>query len=134
METRRPEPAVNIATSRDAFGGSASPRSWPNAARDSACGAAVASTTSRIARATTGLLSKIATLGYARHGGRLIQVSTDYVFGGVAARPYEIDSAPMPKSVYGRTKLAGEQAVRELLPDRFARTRGSRPCRTGATR
>lgn len=52
----------------------------------------------------------------ARQGARLIHVSTDYVFAGDGDRPYDVDDAPAPLGAYGRTKLAGEIAVRELHP------------------
>jgi dTDP-4-dehydrorhamnose reductase len=53
----------------------------------------------------------------ARAGARLVQISTDYVFGGDATEPYREDSQPGPITAYGRTKLSGENFVRELLPD-----------------
>jgi dTDP-4-dehydrorhamnose reductase len=49
-------------------------------------------------------------------GARLVQISTDYVFPGDADRPYAEDSVPAPGTAYGRTKLAGEQAVLSRLP------------------
>ncbi|MGW0459905.1 dTDP-4-dehydrorhamnose reductase [Streptomyces tendae] len=52
----------------------------------------------------------------ARHGARLLHVSTDYVFPGAGTTPWAEDAAPAPENAYGRTKLAGERAVRELLP------------------
>jgi len=41
----------------------------------------------------------------------LVHVSTDYVFDGKATRPYTESDQPDPASVYGKTKLEGEQAV-----------------------
>jgi dTDP-4-dehydrorhamnose reductase len=46
-----------------------------------------------------------------RIGARLIQISTDFVFGGDQGRPYQPDHEPNPLGVYGRTKLAGEREV-----------------------
>ena len=53
-----------------------------------------------------------------RHGIRLIAISTDYVFDGDSDRPYnEFDRATGGKTVYGKSKFAGEEAVRTLCPD-----------------
>lgn len=49
-------------------------------------------------------------------GARMIHVSTDYVFNGRGYRPYTEDMTPEPQSVYGSTKLEGEQALMSLCP------------------
>ena len=50
-------------------------------------------------------------------GAAIIQLSTDYVFDGNAAKPYSEDASVRPLNAYGRTKLAGEEAVRAANPD-----------------
>ena len=52
----------------------------------------------------------------ARRGGWMVQVSTDYVFDGTKYTPYVESDEPCPNSVYGQTKLEGEQAVMQLCP------------------
>ncbi|WP_454295660.1 dTDP-4-dehydrorhamnose reductase [Salana multivorans] len=49
-------------------------------------------------------------------GARLVQISTDYVFPGDGTSPYAEDAALGPVSAYGRTKAAGEWAVRAADP------------------
>jgi dTDP-4-dehydrorhamnose reductase len=57
-------------------------------------------------------------------GATLVHVSTDYIFSGAVslgskARPYEVNDPTDPKTVYGATKLAGEQAVRAVLGEHY---------------
>lgn len=51
-------------------------------------------------------------------GAKMMYFSTDYVFPGTGGTPYEVDSPKGPQSIYGSTKLGGEEAVKALL-DRY---------------
>ena len=68
-----------------------------------------------------------------RLGAALIHYSTDYVFDGTKGEPYTEEDQPNPLNVYGKTKLAGEQAV-EAVDDAYLIFRTSwvyslrRPC------
>jgi dTDP-4-dehydrorhamnose reductase len=50
------------------------------------------------------------------HGSRLVHLSTNFVFDGSLGRPYVETDTPQPLSVYGRSKLDGDEAVLAALP------------------
>ena len=54
-----------------------------------------------------------------RRGAKLIHISSDYVFDGTKDGPYLEWDAPRPVSVYGRSKLLGEELVRQQCADHF---------------
>ena len=59
----------------------------------------------------------------ARSSAALIHYSTDYVFDGKKSEPYTEEDAPNPLGVYGKTKLAGEEAIRQAgVPHLILRT------------
>ena len=69
----------------------------------------------RVNGAGPGLLAEVAR----ELGATLVHVSTDYVFDGTASRPYLEQDPPAPRSVYGRSKLAGEQAIEQSGLERY---------------
>lgn len=58
-------------------------------------------------------------------GSKLIHISTDFVFDGKKSRPYLPNDEPNPLSVYGASKLAGEQKVTEISQGRAVIVRTS---------
>lgn len=52
-------------------------------------------------------------------GATMFYISTDYVFDGKGEKPFEVDDPKGGLSVYGKTKLAGENFVREILARHF---------------
>jgi dTDP-4-dehydrorhamnose reductase len=52
-----------------------------------------------------------------KYGGKLLYISTDYVFDGRGTRPYEPGDAVAPINIYGESKARGEQAVQHHLKD-----------------
>jgi dTDP-4-dehydrorhamnose reductase len=64
-----------------------------------------------LAHAINGIAPGILAEEAQRLGSILVHYSTDYVFDGSKAAPYTEEDTPNPQSVYGKTKLEGEQAV-----------------------
>jgi dTDP-4-dehydrorhamnose reductase len=50
-------------------------------------------------------------------GARILHISTDFIFDGTYTSPYQTDAKPNPINVYGASKLAGEIALNEILPE-----------------
>ena len=48
----------------------------------------------------------------------LIHISTDYVFSGNGQRPWKVNDDTVPTTQYGMTKLMGEEAIRDIWPDK----------------
>lgn len=70
-----------------------------------------------IAMAVNGAAPAAFAKALSEYGGRLLQVSTDFVFDGTADTPYSPDAARNPLSVYGQTKAAGEDGVLAACDD-----------------
>ena len=69
-----------------------------------------------LARTVNALAPSVLAQEAAKLGALLVHYSTDYVFDGSGSRPWTEADAPAPLSVYGRTKLEGEQAIQSACP------------------
>jgi dTDP-4-dehydrorhamnose reductase len=69
--------------------------------------------------AANGLAARNVAVATARVGGSVVHISTNYVFDGEQTDPYHEWSPTLPISVYGASKLAGEQAMRDHAAGRF---------------
>jgi dTDP-4-dehydrorhamnose reductase len=82
-----------------------------------------AETEPELAYAINATAPKILAAEAAKIGATLIHFSTDYVYSGTKLSPYTEDDATQPLSVYGKSKLAGEDAIRAVgLPHLIFRT------------
>lgn len=61
--------------------------------------------------------AKAVAQGVQRAGGRLLHISTDFIFSGSQSHPYLETDTANPCGVYGRSKWEGEQAICDLLPN-----------------
>jgi dTDP-4-dehydrorhamnose reductase len=76
-----------------------------------------------LAQAVNGTAPGIMAEEAKRLGAVMVHYSTDYVFDGSKSKPYNEEDAPCPLNVYGKTKLAGEDAVRAVgVPHLILRT------------
>ncbi len=66
----------------------------------------------RINEKAVGILGEVA----AQYGTKMVHVSTDYVFDGTNYLPYTEDRPVCPATVYGKSKLAGEQLLMDVCP------------------